>query len=172
MWEQIPSSKWWKWLTSLTMITLPSIFEMNFVEVWKSSQTLWSFIISSWVPGAVLMSPNSTASFLLRWHKWNTFSSSSTSCSTNFSIYGTYSASYMSPDNLFSSAQISIIWGWSWSSTTNVCTSLVTSIHVQPHCFFSPLSFLCCSTFSQRCLSASAAAHNLQHFQAPFQKFV
>jgi hypothetical protein len=46
-------------------------------------------------------------------------------------------------DNLCGSAQTSIIWGWSWLCTTNVCTSLFTSIQVQPGCFFILLSFLC-----------------------------
>jgi hypothetical protein len=47
------------------MIALPTIFEMNFVEVWQSSQTRRFFIIQRGVPGAVLMSPNAIASFLL-----------------------------------------------------------------------------------------------------------
>jgi hypothetical protein len=63
----------------------------------------------------VLMSPNAIASFSLWWHKCNTFSSSSssTSCRTNL-VSG--------PGNLYSSAQISIIWGWSSLSTTNIST--------------------------------------------------
>ncbi len=61
-------------------------------------------------------------------------------------------ASWMCPDNLSSSAWISIMWGWSWSSTTNVCTLLFTSIEVWPACCFTSSYFLCCSTFSQRCL--------------------
>jgi hypothetical protein len=35
----------------------------------------------------------------------------------------------MGPDNLFSSARISLIWGWSWLSSTNVCTLI---IHFDP----------------------------------------
>ncbi len=108
------------------------------------------FVIWSGVPGAVLMSPNAIASFSLWWHKWNTFSSSSTSYNTNL-VYSLYPASSMSPDNFFSSARISTIWAWSWSSTMNLCTSLFTSIQVQPGCFFTPLSVLCCSTSSARC---------------------
>ncbi len=50
-------------------------------------------------------------------------------CSTN-SVYETYPASCTSPDNLISSAQISIISGWSWLSTTNICTSLLSTIQV------------------------------------------
>jgi hypothetical protein len=49
MQEQTPSSKWWKQLASLTMIALPTIFEMNFVEVWQSLQTCRFFIIQSGV---------------------------------------------------------------------------------------------------------------------------
>ncbi len=80
-----------------------------------------------------------------------TFSSSSRSCRTNL-VLGTYPASWMSPDNLCSSAQISIFWGQSWSSSTIIGTSLFASIQVWPGCFFTPLSFLCCSTFSWRWL--------------------
>jgi hypothetical protein len=47
------------------MIVLPTIFEMNFVEVWQSSQTHRFFLIWRGVPGAVLMSPNAIASFSL-----------------------------------------------------------------------------------------------------------
>ncbi len=44
-------------------------------------------------------------------------------CSTN-SVYETY------PASCTSSAQISIISGWSWLSTTNICTSLLSTIQV------------------------------------------
>jgi hypothetical protein len=40
------------------MIVLPTIFEMNLVEVQQSSQTLRFFLIQSGVLGAVLKSPN------------------------------------------------------------------------------------------------------------------
>ncbi len=66
-------------------------------------------------------------------------------------------ASCINPDNLCSFAWISIISGWSWLSATNICTSSFTSIQVQPSCFFTPFSFLCRSTFSQRCLLPVAA---------------
>jgi hypothetical protein len=46
-------------------MALPTIFEMNFVEVWKSLQTCIFFLIPKGVPGAVLMSPNAIASFSL-----------------------------------------------------------------------------------------------------------
>ncbi len=61
------------------------------------------------------------------------------------------------PWQSWSSAWISIITGCSWSSTTNVCTSLFTSIQVPPGCLFMPLAILCRSTFSQRCLLPAAA---------------
>ncbi len=67
--------------------------------------------------------------------------------------------SCMSPDNICNSAWISIIWGWSSSSTTNIRTSLFTSIQVRPSCFFTPFSFPCHSTFSQRCLVANSSRH-------------
>jgi hypothetical protein len=73
-----------------------------------------------------------------------------------FSIYGTEHRSLMSPDNLFSSARISLIWGWSWLSSTNVCTLIIHFDPVQPGFLFTPLSFLCHSTFQQhRCLISS-----------------
>ncbi len=156
MQEQTPSSKWWKQLAPLIMIALPTTFEMNFVDVWQSSQTHRFFLIQRGVPGALSTNPNAIASFSLWWHKWNAFSSSSTSCRTNF-VQGTYLASWMSPDNLYSSAWILVICGWSQSSTTNVCTSLFTSIQVRPRCFLKPFSFLCCSTLSQRCLLPTTA---------------
>jgi hypothetical protein len=150
MQEQTPSSTCWKWLASLTMMALPAIFEMNFVEVWQSSQTCRFFLSQRGEPGVVLMSPNAIASFSLWWHKWNTFFSSSTSCRTNF-VQGIYQhRACMSLNNLCSSAWISIIWGWSWFSTTNICNSLITSIQVWPSCFFTPFSCLCCSTFSSQ----------------------
>jgi hypothetical protein len=62
----------------------------------------------------------------------------------------------MSLNNLCSSAWISIIWRWSWSSTTNICNSLITSIQVWLSCFFTPFSCLCCSIFSQRWLLPAA----------------
>jgi hypothetical protein len=75
----------------------------------------------------------------------SSFSSSSTSRRTNHIVQGMYPASCMSPYNLSSSAWISIICGWSWSSTTNVCTSLFTSIQMRPglflHTFFHFLDF-------------------------------
>ncbi len=64
------------------------------------------------------------------------------------------------------------------SSTTNVCSSLFTSIQVRRDCFFIPLSFLCHSTFLLRSQLPPAAykfliaSHNLQHFQAPVQELV
>jgi hypothetical protein len=60
--------------------------------------------------------------------KWNTFPFPSASCSTNL-VYGTEPRSLMGPDNLFSSARISLIWGWSWLSSTNVCSLI---IHFDP----------------------------------------
>ncbi len=89
MQDQTPSSKWWKWMAPLTMMALPTIFEMNFVEVWQSLQILKFFLIRRGVPRAVLMRLNAIASFSLWWHKWNNFSSSSTSSRTN-SVQGTY----------------------------------------------------------------------------------
>ncbi len=47
------------------MIALPTIFFMNFVEVWQSTQTCRVFIIRSGAQGAVLMNPNAIASFSL-----------------------------------------------------------------------------------------------------------
>ncbi len=89
MQEQTTSLKWWKSFASLTMIALATIFEMNFVEEWQSSQTHKFFIIQSGVWGAVFISPNAIPSFSLWWPKWNNFSSLSTSCCTSL-VYGIY----------------------------------------------------------------------------------
>ncbi len=149
---------------------------MNSVEVWQSSQTCRLFIIWSGGPWAMLMTPNVIASFMLQWHKWDTISTCFTSCRRDL-VYGTYPVVCRSPDNLCSCAPISIVWGWSWSSPTNVCTLLFTSIQVRPGCFFTPFSFLCCSTFSKRCVLPAAAyifdrSTYQQHFQPPIQKFI
>jgi hypothetical protein len=95
----------------------PTIFEMNCVEVWQSSQTCRLFIIRRGVLGAMLMSPNAIANFLLWWYKWNTFFSSSTSYKTKL-VQGTNLTSYMNLANLCSFAWILIIWGW---STIDIC---------------------------------------------------
>jgi hypothetical protein len=111
---------------------------------------------TKWSLGGVLMSPNAMASFLLQLHKWSRSSSCSTSCRT-ISISGTYPSCVMDFYNLSSSAWISSMRGWSWSSTTNVCISLFTSIQVQPRLFFTPLYFLCCSMFALRSHLPAAA---------------
>jgi hypothetical protein len=54
-------------------MALPTIFEMNFVDMWQSLQIRRFFLIQRGVPGGVLMSPNAIASFSLWWHKGNTF---------------------------------------------------------------------------------------------------
>ncbi len=149
------------------MIALPTSFEMNFVEVWQSSQTHRFFLI--W-RGAVLMTPNAIASFSLWWHKWNTFSSSSTSYRSTF-IQGMYPASCNRPDNCCSSAWISITWGWSCSST-NAYTSLFTSMqalffHLFPSSAVQHSHRVAYCHQQHRCL---IAAHNLQHFQALIQE--
>jgi hypothetical protein len=51
------------------MIALPTIFEMNFVEMRQSSQTGKKKFIRKGVPGAMLMNPNVIASFSLWCHK-------------------------------------------------------------------------------------------------------
>ncbi len=63
-----------------------------------------------------------------------------------FFIECTYLTSCMSVDTLrllllyWLDAWIPIISRWSWSSATNTCTSLFTSLQVQADCFFTPLS--------------------------------
>jgi hypothetical protein len=44
MQEQMPSSKYESNFASLTMIALPIIFEMNFVEVWHLHRPADSFL--------------------------------------------------------------------------------------------------------------------------------
>ncbi len=60
--------------------------------------------------------------------------------------------------------------GWSSSSTTNVCTSLFTLIQVQHNCFFTPLSFFCCSTFSQEMPIASSSIITCNTFRLQFKE--
>lgn len=112
--EQTPASKCWNQLVSLTLIALPTTFIMNLIELWQSLHTLRFLIIWSSIPGGVLISPNAITSFSLWWHNWNSHSSSSASCMTNF-VSGTYLTSFICPNNLFSSAWISSICRWSWS---------------------------------------------------------
>ncbi len=97
---------------------------------------------TKWSLGGVLMSPNAMASFLLQLRKWSR---------SFFLLY------IMHFYNHSSSEWISSTRGWSWSSPTNVCTSIFTSIQVQPRLFFTPLSFLCCSMFALRSHLPAAA---------------
>ncbi len=153
--EQTPSSKWWKRLVFLTMICLLIIMKLT---LWKCGNLHRP---ADYLPGDLLMSPNARASFSLWWHKWNTFSSS-TSC--------------MSPDNLFSSA-------WFQSSGVvliihNKCMHLIIYFNPGVIQLFLHTAFLsavqhshrdACSQQQHRCLTA---AHNQQHSQVPFQEFV
>jgi hypothetical protein len=100
--ERTPSLKGWKQLASLTMIALPTIFQTNIVEALAIFTNLQSLIIQSWLPGAVLMSPNAITSF-------NTVTQMSHRIffyimQNKFSIRH-YPVSYKTPENLFSSAQ-------------------------------------------------------------------
>jgi hypothetical protein len=54
---------------SLTMIVLPFIFEINFVEVMAIFTYPQIFLIWRGVPGAVLICHNAIASFSLWWQK-------------------------------------------------------------------------------------------------------
>ncbi len=154
------------------MIALPLIFDMNLVEVWQLPHTRRFLKMQSAVPGGVPISPNAMASFSLWWHKCN-FSSSSTSCKTNF-VACTYPAMVICLDNPLSSAWISPIWGWSPSSTTNVCTlyslQSMCTLTVFPHLFLS--SAVGCWHWDPICQQQHIcliAAHNQQNFQGQLQ---
>jgi hypothetical protein len=91
-------------------------------------------------------------------------------------VYGTCPASCMRTDSLFSFAQISIIWGWFWLRTTNVCTLLFTSTRCHPvvslHLFpFSAVQHSQKDACCQQQHRYFMTAHNQQHFQAPIQEF-
>jgi hypothetical protein len=74
---------------------------------------------------------NARASFSLWWHNWNTYSSSSTTC-RNFFVQRHIPHIVHEPwQPLQIICMNSIFWGWPWSFTTNICTSLFTSIWVQ-----------------------------------------
>ncbi len=124
LWDILLKRQWTEWLTRLfTGITnnpctnkyhlqsdeTDSLIPQNFwcellggVAILKNLQIL--FILWGLL-GAVLISPNAIASFLLCWHNWNTNSSSSTTCRTNL-VEGTYPTLCMSPNNLCRSAWI------------------------------------------------------------------
>jgi len=152
MQEWTPSSKWWKWLPSQLVLKL---------TLWK-----WQSQHQHVIACFTLVVTQMKNLFFMSQNKFN--------------LLHTCPASCKSPDNLCSSAWISIIRGWSWLSTTNVCISLFTSIlqsrynsAVSSHLFsFSAVQHShrndCCQQ-KHRC---STAAHDQQHFQAPTQEFV
>ncbi len=174
MQEQTPSSKRWTQLASLTMIALPTIFEMNFVEVWQSSQTHRFFLNWRGIPAIVLMSPNAIASFSLWWPKWNNYSSSSTSCKIIF-LQGTYP--HINLDNLCSFKWISIIWGgldpllqvYAPHYSLQPRCNLPTSSHLFP---LSTIQQSQIDAYYQQQHKSLTTTHNQQHYQAPFQEFV
>ncbi len=127
-------------LASLTMISLLTIFEMNFVEVWQSSHTHRFLTMQSGVPGSVLMN-NSVFTMETQMKHLFFF----LHITQHKICIGDIPHIIIRPENLFSSAWILIILGWIWSSTTNECSASFTSIQARPGCFFASLSFLCYS---------------------------
>jgi hypothetical protein len=116
------------------------------------------FHYSEWSMRSCVYEPQSNSQFLTMVTQMKQLFFSFHIMLHKFSIWHIpHPASHMNPDNLSSSAWISIIWGWSQSSTTNVCTWLSTLIQLWPSFLFTPLSFLCHSTSSQRCLLPAAA---------------
>jgi len=92
-------------------------------------------------------------------------------------VFGTYPALFKCPDSLSSSAWISITWGCSWSSITNICTTSFTSIQVRPGYFFTLLSNLCHWMVDLRSHWPPAAllfdrTHSPQHSQGLFQELI
>jgi hypothetical protein len=88
-------------------------------------------------------------------------------------VYGTDSASCISPDNL-----LELCTNFSHLGAVLIiyykCMHLNYSLQSSCSPVFLHISFLCCSTFSYRCLLQQQrcfiAAHNLQHFQTRIQE--
>ncbi len=154
---QTPSSKWWKRLASITMMALPTIFEMNFVDVWQSLQIRRFFLIQRGVPGGVLMSPNAIASFSLWWHKGNTFSSSTSSRTISAVLHG-FQLSEGGLDHLLQA------YGPHYS-LQSMCHWAISS-HLFP---FSAIQHPHRDICSQQQCICLTAVHKQQHFQAPIQ---
>lgn len=98
---------------------------------------------------------------LLFEHKWNTTSSFSTLSTTSFDSL-THPAPSIFQGILFSCTWISIIWGWSWSSTTYAPHCLLQS--GVPGCLHIPLftlSLNICTVLSSH-LPAEASMSNFQ----------
>ena len=91
--EQIPFLKWWNRFTSLTTISLLTIFVMNLVASWQFPHTLRFFMISNLVPGPVFKRPKAIASLSLWLHNIFSLTSSSRECNTN-SVFGTSNSSH------------------------------------------------------------------------------
>jgi len=114
-------------LASLTMISLLTIFEMNFVEVWQSSHTRRFLTMQSGVSRSVLM--NNLVFTMVTQMKHLFFFLHI--MQHKISI-GDIPNIIIRPENLFSSTWILIIRGWIWSSTTNECSASFTSIQARP----------------------------------------
>ncbi len=153
MQEQTQSSKWWKWLASLTMIALRTIFEMNFVEVWQSSQTCQFFLIQRSTRicveepkcnGQFLAIVTQMEQLLLFFHNMQ-----NESCTRHVPCIRYEPWQFLQFCIKFNHlGVILILYIW---------TSLFNSIQVQPGCFFKPFSFPCHSMFSLRWLLPAAA---------------
>lgn len=107
---QTPSLNKWKRFASLTNSSRCTIFDIYLVKVWQSPHTRRFFIIWRGVPGFVFNNPNAIAILSLCPKSISLFSSSSTSCKTNFKS-GTYPSFLNRPSrysrNLFTSSYFS-----------------------------------------------------------------
>ena len=109
--EQIPFLKWWNRFTSLTTISLLTIFVMNLVASWQFPHTLRFFMISNLVANLVFKRPKAIASLTLWLHNIFSLTSSSRECNTN-SVFGKYPIALISWSNLSKSCIIFSYWKW------------------------------------------------------------
>jgi hypothetical protein len=136
---------------------LPIIFEMNFVEVWQSSQTHALFSYSEKTTRSFVDEPKCNNKFLTMVTQMTSskFSSSSTSSRTNLlqGMYGRHELLCSSAHEFQSSG------GGRDHLLQMYAPHYSLSIQVQPgYNFFAPFSIEpCCSRYSQRCLLPAAA---------------
>jgi hypothetical protein len=149
---------------SLTMIALPTNFGMSFVDVWQSSQTHIFFHHLDWTTRSFVDESRCNSQFLTTVTQMKHLSSSSTSCNTKYMAHTLHCAWSLTISSVLHEFHLS------WGGLDSLLQTYAS--HYSPGYFFTSLSFLCCSTDSQRgCLEeGKIVAHNLLHFQAPFQE--
>ena len=103
---QTPSLKWWKRFVSLTIISLPTILEMNLEGIWQSPHIQRFLFIQIDLVGKVLIRPKDIICLSLWLQRMYFFYSSSIFWSTNF-VSGTYPTSFICLAKLFNNEYIS-----------------------------------------------------------------